>query len=384
MKAQTQCSWKNVCQPLAYSTVMRWRQRQAKAQLLWQKPGPKKDAPADWAPLFQDLHRLRPGRCRTRGAGQLYQRYAHWLSRRELAHLLKVHRQNQRDCMKHIQWLKTGLAWSIDATEYGPDDTLIVPVQDLASRYRLPALTAVRLNGPAIAAHLQRLFKEFGAPLFLKRDNGSPFNHQLVDEMLARYGVLPLNNPPHFPRYNGAMERGISEMKRSLNALCLNHTHDLKALKCHFNTSKKWSPDPSGLGKMPLKPNGEAEFLEALALSQFSLRLTQEHYFSLALENTLHHLNHKNRRSLAGQTACACFHDPRRQLRLTKRHRRQIFQLLCQRFWQRLKTMTPRNQHNYAALWRRTVEHWLRCQGLIAIRLNKKVSTILPGFLSHN
>ena len=29
----------------------------------------------------------------------------------------------------------------------------------------------------------------------LKRDNGSPFNSQPVDEVMARFGVLPLNKP---------------------------------------------------------------------------------------------------------------------------------------------------------------------------------------------
>jgi hypothetical protein len=42
--------------------------------------------------------------------------------------------------------------------------------------------------------------------------------------------------------------------------------------------------------------------------------------------------------------------------------------------------MTPRNYHDYATHWRRTVEPWLRRQGLISLRLNKKVSTILPDF----
>jgi transposase InsO family protein len=221
----------------------------------------------------------------------------------------------------------------IDATEYGPDGTLIVPVQDLASRYRLPAMAAVRLNGPAVANHLEKLFEQFGPPLLLKRDNGSPFNHHLVDEVLARYGVLPLNNPPNFPRYNGAMERGISEFKSTL--------------------SERWSR----ANQQPLPAR---------------------------IENTIHHLNHKSRRSLAGQTACARFHDPRHRLRLNRRQRRRIFQLLCRLFWPRVENMTTRNPHAYAALWRRAVETWLRCQNLISVRLNKKVSTILPEILSHN
>jgi ADP-ribosylglycohydrolase len=45
----------------------------------------------------------------------------------------------------------------------------------------------------------------------------SPFNNQYVDAVMARFGVLPLNNPPHFPRYNGAEEKGIRDLKAALD-----------------------------------------------------------------------------------------------------------------------------------------------------------------------
>jgi len=35
-----------------------------------------------------------------------------------------------------------------------------------------------------------------------------------VDEVLNRFGVLPLNNPPHFPRYNGDMEKASAISNR--------------------------------------------------------------------------------------------------------------------------------------------------------------------------
>jgi hypothetical protein len=75
------------------------------------------------------------------------------------------------------------------------------------------SLACHQLAGGSIAAHLEKLFREHGAPLFLKRDNGSPFNCHEVDAVLARFGVLPLNNPPYYPRYNGAEEKGIRDFK---------------------------------------------------------------------------------------------------------------------------------------------------------------------------
>ena len=45
--------------------------------------------------------------------------------------------------------------------------------------------------------HLAKLFRRHGAPLFLKRDNGSPLNHAAVNAVLAEFGVIPLNSPAH-------------------------------------------------------------------------------------------------------------------------------------------------------------------------------------------
>jgi transposase InsO family protein len=99
--------------------------------------------------------------------------------------------------MKRIQWLAPGLAWSCDATEYGAEGQQLIPVQDLSSRYRFRPLVVDRLDGRQIATHLESLFRRHGPPLFLKRDNDSPFNHRQVDEVLARFSVLPLNNGQH-------------------------------------------------------------------------------------------------------------------------------------------------------------------------------------------
>src|SRR5215469_10712676 len=210
-------SWRQLCDgPVPYASLMRWRHRQQHGLPLWQRPGPKKSVPLNWAGFYPLLRQREHGRVRTRGTGKLYEQFAASLSRRQLTGLVRDYRQDQLASMKRIHWLWAGLAWSCDATEYGPDGCQIIPVQDLASRYRLEPLIVDRLDGRQIAAHLESLFRKHGAPLFLKRDNGSPFNHQQVDEVLARFGVLPLNNPPHFPRYNGGMEKGIRDFKAAL------------------------------------------------------------------------------------------------------------------------------------------------------------------------
>jgi len=67
-----------------------------------------------------------------------------------------------------------------------------------------------------VAEHLEKLFRRHGPPLFLKRDNGSPLNAAEVDAVLADYGVIPLNSPAYYPRYNGAMEKSIRDFKAAL------------------------------------------------------------------------------------------------------------------------------------------------------------------------
>jgi transposase InsO family protein len=315
-KEQSQTSWRELCDGLPYSSVMRWRKRQASGSPLWQAPGPKKPATINGAQLYPLLCLLRHGRRRTQGTGPLYQCLSCCLSRRQLGALVQDYRRDLLDSMKHIHWLWAGLAWSFDATEYGEDGCQIIPVQDLASRYRFQPLVSSKLDGRQIAAHLESLFRRHGAPLLLKRDNGSPFNNQHVDEVMARFGVLPLNNPPHFPRYNGAMEKGIRDFKTAL--------------------AKRQLP--------------AANAPAALALT----------------------------------VACTAFHDPTQRLRWTKRQRQTIFRLLFQRFADMIGNTANENHPSPATLWRVNVESWLRCQGLIVIRQNKKVSTNFPKIWSHN
>jgi transposase InsO family protein len=337
IKAQSQAPWRELCQELPYSSVMRWRRRQRLGLPLWQTPGPKKSRSLDWAEFYPLLRQLDYGPVRTLGTGTLYQRFALCISRRQLAQWVQELRQDQLDTMKHIQWLWSGLVWSLDATEYGADGCQIIPVQDLASRYRFQPLVTERLEGLQIALHLEKLFRRHGAPLLLKRDNGSPFNNQHMDQILTRYRVLPLNNPPACPRYNGAEEKSIRDLKEHMD--------------------QRW-------GKVPTVP-----------LHQVA-----------QIETSVHELNHRPRRCLKGRVACAVFHDDAQRLRWNLRQRQTIFRLLLEDFGRMIGSMANEHHHRPATVWRLTVETWLRRQGLISVRQNQKqkVSTTFPKFWSQN
>ena len=150
---------------------------------------------------------------RTHGTGALYARYHEGISRRELAGKVEEERgkqrQEKRERKQRLRWKQPNLVWAIDATEYARDGQgqklWVHAVKDLASRYQLEPLTALASSGIEVARHLESLFRSQGAPLLLKRDNGSVFNHQAVNEVLARWGVIPLNSPTYYAPYNGAI-----------------------------------------------------------------------------------------------------------------------------------------------------------------------------------
>lgn len=334
-KARTHLPWRSLCGPVPYPSVMRWRQRRRLNQPVCQSPGPKKNEPFNAAQFYPLLRELNPGQSRTPGTGALYAQFAEALSRRQFQALVQELREDHLHAMKRITWLHPGTAWSCDATEQ--DDHQIIVVQDLAARYRFTPLVLAQLDGTLIAAQLEALFRQHGAPLFLKRDNGSPFNCQAVDDVMARFGVLPLNNPPHFPRYNGAIEKSIRDLKAAL-----------------------------------------VERLQRMNSAPAS--------FTLAVELTAHDLNHRPRRCLQGRTACAVFHDEALRRRWNRLERKDIFRLLRQKFGRTIGLLPEDDRRRHAAAWRSTVEHWLRCQNLITVRQNQKpeVSTTSQKLWSQN
>ena len=97
-------------------------------------------------------------------------------------------------------------------------------VGDLASRFRFELMVALQLPAERIVRQLQSLFDRYGAPLVLKRDNGSNLVHDSVDRLLDEYGVMALTSPPYYPRYNGAIEYAQREIKAAVDLLTLSGT----------------------------------------------------------------------------------------------------------------------------------------------------------------
>jgi hypothetical protein len=317
---------------LPYPSFIRWHMRSKKDMPLVRQPGPPKVKPPDFGRLQQDIAQLSHGRTRTQGTGALYARYSSCVSRRQLHAMVAMARHDlnasHRQNLRRIRWNVPNVAWSMDPCEYGQLDAIgdkvyLNQMQDLASRYKFNPMTGDVPCGEEISGYLTATFNRYGAPLFLKRDNGGNLNHAAVNEVLADYFVLPVNSPVYYPPYNGSIEKAQAELKNALAA------------------------------KLSYKPSCPREHLEAYAAT------------------VEHDLNHNPRPCLNGRNACQVYFAGRRTF--SKWERRDAYawitnmqsDILCSDRVQPL------------AAWRIAVEAWLNMKGFVTVTLNGKV---LPSF----
>jgi transposase len=346
LKRQVRWPYPRLCQYLAlpYSSFRRWKHRIGRGQPALFKPGPKKMAPLNVEELHVHLCCLRHGRQRSRGVGAVYRQYQTQVSRRELQALTETVRrelaQQRQAALRHITWHVPGLVWSLDDAELArvAHHTLhLHQVQDLASRYKFTPWVGERVLGETVAVRLEHLFLQHGPPLVLKRDNGSNLNQPAVEEVLARYLVMPLNSPPHYPPYNGGMECAVRELKPPLVEKIL----------------------ASG----PIPASQVQVWAEGLA----------------------HELNHRPRRCLDGQVACRVFQDARSALKAyTRRKRREVFDAISALTRILMQARAVHTQRQAETARRLAVETWLQRNGVITITQNKKVLPIFLEQSAHN
>jgi hypothetical protein len=181
----------------------------------------EKRSPRTAVAIRRKIATLSHGRHRSRGAPALFLEVRAWLSRRSFQILVRERRQEtwreQREAFTRISWSRPAAVWAMDPGQQAGRQWNLV--SDLASRFRFDLFAAAMLPARAIAGQLAELFARHGAPLVLKRDNGSNLAGEEVDEVLDTYGVIALNSPPYYPAYNGAIEYAQRELKARVGQL---------------------------------------------------------------------------------------------------------------------------------------------------------------------
>lgn len=97
-------------------------------------------------------------------------------------------------------------------------------LQDEASRLKVNTRL---VDGPAksddVVAYLAEAFEKYGPPLVLKHDGGAIFQDEAVEALLEEHRVISLTSPPHYPPFNGKMERTVRDIKSYERALKTGH-----------------------------------------------------------------------------------------------------------------------------------------------------------------
>lgn len=156
--------------------------------------------------------------------------------------------ENLRDRFRHIwqldhqrlmhvlHWHHPRAVWAMDHSE--PPSAIdgrwpyLFAVRDLASGFQLAWLPVLDESAQTTIHALQWLFLEYGPPLVIKVDNGSPFIAEEMRCFLNRWNVHSLFSPPYTPEYNGSVEAGNGVMKA--------HTHDEAARQ---GRTRHWTAD---------------------------------------------------------------------------------------------------------------------------------------------
>jgi len=345
VKRELQAPYGAVCRELdvPYSSLMRWKHRRQAGKTLVGKPGPGKAEALHVTAIHDDIGQLQHRRYRTAGTGALYEKYREQISRRDLQALVAATRrelQQQAEALeRRIEWLVPGVVWSMDDTKkhWLPERFgHLHLVRDLASHYILRALgDDVQANGLRVALSLEDLFQRQGAPLFLKMDGGGNFKHHEVRHTLDAFGVIPLLSPPHYPPYNGGIERGHQEILRQLTIRIGGDTLRARELR-------------------------------------------------LECEVSGHEVNHMRRLSLGRRTACQAMELGRPLLRLFgRRQRKEVFDEI-----QAMKVDIAQqlDEHTDAAAetaFRYAAETWMQRNHMIRVTRNGKVLPLFYQIQSH-
>src|SRR5262245_24925432 len=146
----------------------------------------------------------------------------------DLLHRYRIAHKRGHRCLIHaLRWKKAGRVWAMDFEKPpGPIDgrySRLLLVRDLASGEQLLARPTLGESAWVVMVALRALFREHGAPLVIKADNGGGFRAWETKALLRRHGALPLYSPAETPQYNGSCEAGIGSIETRAHYIAAQH-----------------------------------------------------------------------------------------------------------------------------------------------------------------
>ena len=191
----------------------------------------------------------------------------------------RAYRKRHRRHLRVLHWARPGTVWAMDHSDPPrPVDGVypqMLAIRDLASGYQLAWLPVESKAAEPVLRTLQNLFAQYGPPLVLKCDNGSPFIAEEIQTCSARRVCAPLS-PLQTPEYNGSCEAGNGSMKNRTDDLAARAgrfgfwtSDDVEAARCQANEvnypAGPHGPTPQQLwqGRAPITLETRAAFLRS-------------------------------------------------------------------------------------------------------------------------
>ncbi len=227
------------------------------------------------------------------------------MARREAADLLRRYRRvwkrRRRLLLRILHRTRPGAVWAIDFSEpplpvEGRYERLLA-VRDLASGFQLLWLPVADESARTAHDALELLFRQQGAPLVLKSDNGSAFVAAQFRALVAAWQVCPLFSPPRTPSYNGSCEAGVGWMKTRTHHQAARagrpgewSCDDVEAARLEANeTARPWghrgpTPEEAWRERAPIVAEERAAFRKAVRRLECGARQQQDCPPDIALD----------------------------------------------------------------------------------------------------
>jgi len=227
LPVRRQCSFHGI----AFRQISRWLNPPVKRKEQLTVVSLEEEDPLDkWFRKFMEGGEdfsLRHTPKRSYGSGAVHLQLKGLVPRRTIQQKITDERKDEnrrkRIALKTLSWSESMVCWGMDDTHIFTNEQgqkmWVHNIKDLGSQYILPPVTGKLMTGKQVADNLRSLFDVFGAPLLLKRDNGSNLCATEVNEVLKKYKVIALNSPPYYSPYNGSIEQANLLIKTRIKVL---------------------------------------------------------------------------------------------------------------------------------------------------------------------